>query len=179
MIGSLCAAAALLLLGSGVAKLRTPEPSLATVAALLRRRTSNRALRFSLVRAVAAGEVIAGAGFLVFGGRVPAAAVALLFAMFAAIAVILLIRSDRVACGCFGRSDAPIGISHLAVNVCCCAVAVACTIRPVGPLGGLLSASGVVAIVGVVQVVLLAALGYLVMTALPALAAARRLGAAR
>jgi hypothetical protein len=177
MTGLFCAAAALLLFGSGVAKLRTPDPSLAVVARLFRRTAANRSARVALVSVVAGVEVVAGAGFLALGGRMPAIAVAVLFAMFAGVAAVLLAASDRVACGCFGRADAPVGISHLAVNVLCCAAAVACAVRPVGPLGGLLASSGIIVIVGLVQVVLLSALGYLMMTALPALTAARRLGA--
>lgn len=179
MIGSLCAAAALLLIGSGLAKMRSPQHSLATVGVVLRHNVSGRSVRIALVRALAGAEMAAGAGFLAVGGRVPAIAMALLFAMFAGIAATLLAAPGRVSCGCFGRPDAPVGVTHVIVNVLSCAAAVTCAVRPVGPLAGFMTSSALVTIVGLTQVVLLAALGFLSMTALPAMTAAGRLGAAR
>lgn len=171
MFGSLCAAAAVLLVLSGAAKLRHPAASAGTVAFVLRRPSRT----VPLVRVLAVAELAVGVAFLARGGWLLAGLVALAFAGFAVVSVVLLAADRRSPCGCFGRSDAPISRAHVLTNVICCGAGIGVALRPVGALGGFAGAAPTVAVVGTMQIVLLAALGYLSLTAVPALAAIRRL----
>lgn len=173
MLGVLCGAASLLLVVSGVAKLRNPEPAAVAAGALLRQRGSRRS-RVAAVRMLASTELVVGVAFLVVGGRFCAALIAVAFAGLSTVALALAMSSRRVSCGCFGSADAPAGPSHVVWNMVCCAAGIACALRPVGALAGLPGHGATVALVGAAQLVLLASLGYLAMTAGPALAAARR-----
>jgi hypothetical protein len=60
------------------------------------------------------------------------------------------------------------------VNAVAVAVAIAAAVRPPGALGGYTDSAVLVGVVGVGQSCLLAYLAFLCLTALPALAAARR-----
>ena len=60
---------------------------------------------------MAAGEVALGAACLLWPGRILTVAVAVLYAMFAGVAVVLMRR--RVACGCFGENDFPVSPAHV------------------------------------------------------------------
>lgn len=173
MLGAICAAAALLLAASGLAKLRDPSPGVAAARLLLPGRTA-RWKHVAAVRVVATGECAVGTAFLALGGPVPAALVAAGFAGLTGVTIALLATGQRVPCGCFGRADAPASRSHALTNAVCCAAGIACAVTPVGALGGLLDASPAVAAVGAAQIVILAGLGYLAMTAWPALTVARR-----
>jgi methylamine utilization protein MauE len=173
VLGVLCAAAALLLVGSGAAKIRAPMPTVDMFVALVPAlRTRRRRLR---PPAAAAGalEIAAGACLIVTGARAAAVAVALLYLIFAAVAVRLTARSTSTSCGCFGRTDAPVGLPHVILDVVACAVASAAVVVPVGFGDGLLAAGGAETVVRCLQAVLVAWLGYLAITALPALSAAR------
>ena len=86
----------------------------------------------------------------------------------------LISLGARQSCGCFGRTDSPVGRPHGAVNLAALAVAVAAAVRPAGPAGGLFEHGPLAGTVGLAQAGLLAYLGFLSITALPALAAARR-----
>ncbi len=91
--------AALVLCVAGESKLRAP----AGAAAALQ-------IRPWVVRALAVGEVALGAACLLWPGRILAAAVAMVYALFAGVAVVLMRR--RVACGCFGENDFPVSAGH-------------------------------------------------------------------
>jgi hypothetical protein len=173
MLGALCAAAALLLVASGILKLRNPAASRAAARSLLRGRAA-RWTSGAAVRAVATGEFAAGVSFLAIGGVVPAAAVAVAFAGFTGVTIAMLAAGQRASCGCFGRADAPVGLSHTLVNAACCVAGLACVVEPVGALGGVLAARPAIAAVAAAQIVVLAGLGYLALTAWPALTARRR-----
>jgi hypothetical protein len=175
MIGALSAAAALLLVCSGAAKLRAPAPAGRTIGALLPavRRARPGVLAW-LARSVGAGEVAVGGAVLALGGRGPAAALAAGYLIFAVVAVRLRTAGVGVPCGCFGRSDAPVGVQHIVLNAVCAGVAAAAAAQPVGAAGGLLQHGAFVAAIGLMQVALLAWLGYLAITALPALTALAR-----
>jgi methylamine utilization protein MauE len=173
MLGVLCGAAALLLVVSGAAKLRSPEPAVLAAGALLRQRGSRRS-RVAAVRVLASAELAVGVAFLFVGGRICAVLIAVAFAGLSAVALALATSGRRVSCGCFGSADAPAGFSHVVWNMACCTAGVACALRPVGALAGLSGVGAAVAFVGAAQLVLLASLGYLAMTAGPALSAARR-----
>jgi hypothetical protein len=165
--------AALLLLPSGVAKIKTPGPSSAMLRGLrvaaLRPLTGRTPMRL-----LGAAELAVGAAFVVAGGRIAAVALAVLYAAFVVVVAVALGRGARTSCGCFGSTDAPIGRAHLGVDVVALAAAGVSITRPAGALGGLTGLSGVHAVIGGGQVVVLAMLAYLCITALPSLAAARR-----
>ena len=96
------------------------------------------------------------------------------YLIFTAITMRLLLGGRRTPCGCFGRADGDVGVAHLAVNVIGVAIAAGAALRPPGALCGLFNAGSLSGVVAAGQSVLLAYLGFLSITALPALAAARR-----
>jgi hypothetical protein len=161
MVGALGAAAAVLLLWSGLAKLRTPVP----VADLVISPLAVRGLGFA--------EVAVGTWFLAIGDRSSSAALAAGYLAFTAVTLRLATSRRSVPCGCFGRSAAPTGLLHVVVDGLAAAAAVAGVARPPGPLGGFADATPAVAAVGLAQVLLLAALAQLLVTSLPELLADR------
>jgi hypothetical protein len=179
VIGALSAAAAILLAVSGLAKLRAPAPAAAMLATLLPRARRRRKLLEAGVRGGGLVEFAAGVLMVAVGGRLPAALLATGYLVFTAVALRLAASGQRTSCGCFGRADSPVGAAHIVLDTVCLAVAVAAVVRPVAAGGGLLDHGATVAVAGCAQVSLLAWLGYLSITALPALASARRLGEAR
>jgi methylamine utilization protein MauE len=174
MIGALELAAALLLAAAGAAKLVAPGPA----AAMLRRAVPPLARNLRAVPAVVrvggAAELAIGIGVAVTGSRWSALLLALAYAAFAVVAARLIRLGTRQSCGCFGRTDSPVGRPHVALNLAALAVAIAAVVRPAGPAGGLFDHGALAATVGLAQAGLLAYLGFLSITALPALAAARR-----
>jgi hypothetical protein len=91
--------ASLLLCVAGVSKLRAPAGAAA-------------ALQLSprVVRALAAGEVALGLACALHPTPALAVALAVVYALFAAVAAVL--RRRRVACGCFGEEDFPVSAGH-------------------------------------------------------------------
>ena len=87
--------ASLVLCVAGVLKLRAPAAAAAALHASP-----------SLVRALAVGEVALGAACAVHPTRSLAMALALVYGLFAGVAVVLMRR--RVACGCFGDNGFPL-----------------------------------------------------------------------
>lgn len=165
MVGALGVATAVLLAVSGLAKLRAPAPATAMITSLLpalRRRRLAPA-----VRLLGLSELAIGVAFLAIGGRAAAALLAGCYLGFLAVAVRLVGR--HTPCGCFGATEAPVGIAHVLLNCAATAVATAAIVRPVHVLGGLPAHGSLVAAAGIGQAVLLVWLGYLGVTALPAL----------
>lgn len=105
---------------AGVAKVRTPDP---TVGAL--RRAGLPGSR-TLVYAFGAAEVLL-AGLAAATGAAPLAAlVALLYVAFAGFVAVTLRRGGMVqTCGCFGSPDVPATAVHVAANALSAAAAVA------------------------------------------------------
>ena len=91
--------ASLLLCVAGASKLRAPAVAAA-------------ALRTSpwVIRALAAGEVALGLACAVDPTPALGVALAIVYALFAAVAAVLMRR--RVACGCFGEDDFPVSAGH-------------------------------------------------------------------
>jgi hypothetical protein len=173
MVGSLVLAAALLVAAAGAAKLVGPEPA----AVMLRRGWP--ALRHSIglasvVRVAGLTELVIALAVIGVGGRIPVAVLAGCYAVFALVAVRVARLGQQASCGCFGRTESPVGTAHIVLNVICVAVCLAGILRPAGPLGGLFADHSMQGLVGLAQAVLLAYLGFLSITALPALAADRR-----
>jgi hypothetical protein len=173
VIGSIELAAAVLLVVAGLGKLSTPDAAALTLRSTWRRVPGGATARH-MVRAAGALEVGIGAVAISLGDRVSAIALAGCYLAFLAVAARLQLTGRHTTCGCFGATESPVGLAHLVVNTAAVAGAVAAVVRPPGTLGGFLDAAGVAGLVGVGQALLLAYLAFLSMTALPALAAARR-----
>lgn len=162
-------AAALLLLAAGAIKAIRPG---STRMAL---RTAGLPNGPTVARLVGAGEVAVALYALVFAGRLGAAAIAAAYLAFAVFAERLR-RAGRGAapCGCFGATSAPVGVSHVAINLVVVATAVGAIAWPSDPavrastetpLGGAVFAG---------FTVLLAWLVLVALTVAPELAAAAR-----
>ena len=173
MLGSLDLAAALLLGAAGVGKLRSPVPAVATLRRAVPRRMRAVAAP-GTVRFAGAAELAVAAGVALDGGRAALLLLAAAYVVFLAVSARLARAGSSTSCGCFGASDSPIGTAHLVLNAVAAGVAVGGIVRPAGPWGGLARGDALPAAVGLAQAGLLAALAYLSITALPALAADRR-----
>ncbi|HEY7007766.1 MAG TPA: MauE/DoxX family redox-associated membrane protein [Jatrophihabitantaceae bacterium] len=167
VVGALSTSAAVLLIVAGVAKIRTPGPASAMIGALLPR------VRPGAWTARGAGviELVVGALALVAGTRVAMAALAACYLVLAAVAIRLAAGPQRVPCGCFGAADGTTGRAQVVLDVACLAVALAGVIRPPGAVTALFDGGALVGVSVLAQALLLAALGYLSVTALPALSA--------
>jgi len=119
---------ATLLIVSGVPKLANPASTTQALAAI------GLPANLNVGRAVGAAEIGVGASVLTFGGAVPAAAMALLYAGFAGF-ILFGLRSARVkTCGCFGSDETPPSKLHLGIDLFAAVVAGILTVRPVGHL---------------------------------------------
>jgi hypothetical protein len=157
--------AALLLVAAGVAKLRRPAPTGLALARL------GLPGADPLVRLLGAVEV-AAAGLAVAVGGGAAAPVAGLYLGFAAFTAAQVRRAattgERADCGCFGEADAPVGGTHVVVNVLLAVAAVAAAAVGADGVGGALG-SDAGATVAVVALAGVAAAGVrAVLTDLPA-----------
>jgi hypothetical protein len=112
---------------SGAAKLRSPRTAVPALALL------GLPARASLVRAIAAAELVLGVIALAAPGRVVALVVAGAYAGFAVVALRLV--SLRAACGCFGESDAPASPVQAALSAVIALAALAAAVWPPGGLG--------------------------------------------
>ena len=176
MIGPLTAAA-LLLAVAGLAKVRAPRARSALAAAglpgarLLPGRLGNRLLGLvELAVAVAA---------VLLGGRPQALLVAVGYAVLALLSARMVAAEAGQDCGCFAR-PAPVSHCHTAVNAIGAAFGVAGLLAPADPLPAVLRHDPVPGVALLLAAAALAYLGYLTMTALPALrSAAARLEGAR
>lgn len=173
VVSALALGAALLVIASGAAKVRDPQPAAAMLAGL-RPPGWHHLPHRALVRLAGLVEIGVGVAVATVGGRFAAMALAVVFLAFTAVVVTALARGSRASCGCFGTSDAPLGRAQLGVDLVGVAIAVAAVIEPPARFGGLGAAAGLPAAVLAVQVLLLGWLAYLTITALPSLAAARR-----
>ena len=173
VLGGLLGVVAGILAVGGVAKLRGPEATVPMLQALGLPASPVLACLLGLV------ELAVGAAAFLVGGRLLAAAVALLFIGFTIAVLRLRAGGEAVSCGCFGRSSAPPTLVHVAVDLVAAVVAVAAAIFDAP---GFLSMRADLPAAGVPQLLLTALavwLGVAVLTVLPeALVAARRVPAA-
>jgi hypothetical protein len=151
--------ASLLLCVAGALKLRSPGGAVGALAAL------GLPARAWIVRAFAAYEVALGAVCAIDPSRVTAVALALLYALFAAVAAILMRR--RAACGCFGENDFPVSSGHWIASGLLASLALTAAVA--GPRGldwllGRFSVTAAVALIGTVAAVYAVVLVY---TAVP------------
>jgi hypothetical protein len=170
IVGALSAAAAILLVVAGVAKVRTPAPAAAMIALLWHRAPRPRLL----ARAAGVVETLAGLFALAGGGRIALSVLAGCYLVLTVVAVRLAVGPQRAPCGCFGAADGTVGTAHVVFDLACLGAAVCGFVRPPGSVLELFDGGTLAGVTVVGQTLLLAALGYLSITALPALAAARR-----
>jgi hypothetical protein len=172
VVAALSTAAAVLLAVAGLAKLRTPAPAARMLVRFVPRLGSRRAR--AIARTAGLIEVGSGIAMLAAGGRIAAAVLAACYLVLTIVAVRLATGPEPTPCGCFGAADGDVGIAHIVLDGCALAAALAAVVRPPGGLAAVFHDGGVNGAVVLAQAVLLAALGYLSITALPALVAARR-----
>ena len=95
------------------------------------------------IRILALGEVALGAVCVLHPTRSFAVALAVVYGLFAAVAVRL--RRDRVACGCFGDDDLPVSLPHVIASELLGALALAAALTGPRGLGWLLGHSAATA----------------------------------
>jgi len=160
-------AGSLLLLAAGVAKLRRP---LGTRQAL---RTQGLPSPAWLVRLLGAVEVLLGAGAL---AQVPGAAAgtALAYLGFSAFVVLALVRDRPLSsCGCFAGPDVPPTLLHVVVTAGAALAALLVAVGDPAGVPALVAAGAGTALAVAGSAALVAWLALLLLTRVPALAAAR------
>lgn len=121
--------ASLLLVVAGAPKLARPDE---TARAL---RSVGLPGSTAIVRVLAVTEMAVGAYALLFGGRLSALAVAIVYLGFAGFVAYALANGGVVAsCGCFGRDDTPPTWAHLILNLAFAGAGIAAAIAPVAGL---------------------------------------------
>jgi hypothetical protein len=172
VLGGLLGVVAGILAVGGLAKLRGPDATVPMLRAL------GLPASPMLARVLGLIEVAVGVAAFLAGGRVPAAAVAVLFAVFTVAVLRLRAGGEAVSCGCFGRSSAPPTMVHVVVDVVAALVAVAAAVTDAP---GFVSMRPDLPAAGIPQLGLTALavwLGVALLTVLPeALVAARRVPA--
>ncbi len=160
MVGPVAALAVVLAL-AGLAKLRRPAPTAASLAVL---HVPGAALT---ARVIGLGEVAIAVTALTVGGRWPAALLAAAFAALAAVAARLVAEGDGRDCGCFGPVRSPATHWHTAVDAAAALAAVAAAIVGVPSLREVATGDALRAVPLLTLVGVLAALLVLCLTALP------------
>ena len=160
----------MLLAAAGLAKLRQRVPLRSAFAAAavpgLRRLPAGPATRLS-----GAAELVIAAVSLVLGGRLGALLIAIGYAALAGLAARMVAIEAGQDCGCFGRPS-PVSHWHTGVNLAGLLIGLVALALPAGPLPAEIARQPVSGLALTVAAALLAYLGYLSMTALPALRAA-------
>ena len=110
VLTALHAAAAVLLVIAGGAKLARPVPTAQLLSSL------GVPAGRGVVLAIGAGEIALGLAALLVGGPGPSIAVGLVYLCFAVV-VARAMRVGAPSCGCFGRVDAPPSIVHVVGNL--------------------------------------------------------------
>jgi hypothetical protein len=118
-------AAAILVVLSGLAKLRRPGPAIRAL----------RSLRLPFgpwtVRAIGGAELLIGLMCLVAPSRPSAVALAVLYAAFAGFLVLVIgARVPGASCGCLGDHEAPPTFPHVLLNVVAVATAALVAVAP-------------------------------------------------
>lgn len=167
-------AAAVLLAVAGILKLFRPA---AAVAALRSAGLSAPALVGRVLGAVELAIAVAAVGW---GGRLPAAAVAVAYAGFAGFAALVLQRQGAASsCGCFGAVDSPLTSLHVVINVAIAAVVLLAVADPVPGFGDVLAGQPLAGVPFAALTLLGAWLVEISLTALPAVQRAAAAGAVR
>ncbi len=111
---------------------------------------------------------------VVVGGHVATAALAACYLVVTAVAVRLVLRGEPAPCGCFGAADGDVGPAHVVLDVAALGIALVAAVAGPAGITGWGDHGALTGLTAAGQAVLLAALGYLSITALPALTTARR-----
>lgn len=160
--------AAVLLVAAGVPKVTEPGDTTRAI------RSVGLPASDGLVRAFALVEIAVGVAVVAFGGRFAAALLALLYLGFASFIVLAMTRGGSVAsCGCFGKVDTPPTNAHLFLNLGATGIAIAATVSPPPSLVDLLADQPAFGIPFIGFVLIGTWLGYLTLTVLPRLRAAK------
>ena len=122
-------AAVVLLAVAGAVKVLSPDATRVALRAAGLPSTRVAAMTLGAVEVIIAGAAVAG------GGAATAAAVAAAYLGFAGFSALVRHRSKgKASCGCFGASDAPLGLVHVAIDLALAAVAVALVVDPIGSI---------------------------------------------
>ncbi len=157
----LLAAAALLAL-AGVGKLAHPRP------AAIALRGAGLPSSTAVVQVLALGELAAGAAALVWGSVATSAVLAIAYGAFSLFTWRLLRTTGSTgSCGCFGESETPPHLVHVALNGCIAALAVSAIFTSTAPLGAVFDAGASTAAALLLAAVAIVVCTYLALTALP------------
>jgi hypothetical protein len=166
----LVGAAALLLAAAGLAKVRQRMPVRSPFAAAavpgLARLPAALATRLA-----GAAELLIGVVALGLGGRIGAALIAAGYAALTVLAARMVAVEAGQDCGCFGRPS-PVSHWHTGVNLAGLLIGLAGLAVPAGSLPAEIVRHPVTGLALALAATMLAYLGYLTMTALPALRSA-------
>jgi methylamine utilization protein MauE len=163
----LVSAAAMLLAAAGLAKLRQRAPLRSAFAAA--RVPGLAGLSAApATRLAGAVELAIAALALGFGGRVGALLIAVGYAALTGLAARMVAVEAGQDCGCFGRPS-PVSHWHTGVNLAGLLIGLAGLVLPAGSLPSEIVRHPVSGLALALAAALLAYLGYLTMTALPAL----------
>lgn len=121
-----------------------------------------------LGQAVGVTEIAVGIAAIAIGGRIAAAAVALLYTGFAAFIVVAMRSSSVRSCGCFGTEDTPPSPLHLVIDIAAAGFATALVFSPVGDITAVMGATPWAGVPLLLLVVVGAWLSLLVLTLVPA-----------
>jgi hypothetical protein len=157
--------AALVLCTAGALKLRSPAGAVSALGALGLPEGTGLPPAW-LVRGLAVGELLLGGACAVHPTRALAAALALLYALFAVVAAVL--RRHRAQCGCFGLNDMPVSLAHVIASELLGTLAAVAVIAPPHGLAWVLArpaAQAAVLLIGIAGAVYATVLVY---TRLPA-----------
>lgn len=168
-VWALHAAAALLLVMAGAARVRRPD-ALATAA----RGWGLHWVGRRVARASGALEAGTGLWVLAFGGWLAAAALAAAYAAFTVVTAVGVVRGAE-SCGCFGSEDAAPSWLHVALDagLAACATAVAVSPSPFGLPGAFSELGADRALPLLVAVLADAVLAYLLLARLPSISSTR------
>jgi hypothetical protein len=165
-------AAAVLLGVAGVGKLFRPQPtSRAVIAAELP--AASVLSRRPVVRLIGAAEIVIAGLVLGVGGSWPAALLAAAYLVLATVAWRMIRLAPDQDCGCFGTADEPSSRWHVAVNLAGAAIGVAAACWPQESVGAVVEQQGLQDLLLLGGSLVLALAGYLLLTAMPALARSR------
>jgi hypothetical protein len=146
--------AALVLCIAGVSKLRAPGTAAAATGT-----------RPGVIRALALGELAVGAVGAIHPIRAGAVVLAVVYLVFAVVALVL--RRRRVVCGCFGDNGLPVSLAHVIASELLGALALAAALAGPRGLGWLAGQPGITAAALAVGVAGAAYATVLVYTAVP------------
>jgi hypothetical protein len=153
------AAAAILLIGTGVMKGVRPDASAGALPGSVSPRWSR-----PIARGLGAVEIAIGLAVLIVGNRLAVAAMAALFAAFAGFTY-FAIRSGASSCGCTGAVDSPPTGAHAAMNVAFASLAAVAAATSETTSGEVLvrAATDPVGVVVIAMVVVVAWLAWMVL----------------